>query len=80
MCTVFLSLTYAFFEPIRASVLATNRITKFLLVPDSLYLLAIPISYGVSVLTNDPRMMIVSVVLTDILICVVRVWYAAQVT
>ncbi len=80
VCTVFLSLTYAFFEPIRASVLATNRITKFLLVPDSLYLLAIPISYGVSVLTNDPRMMIVSVVLTDILICVVRVWYAAQVT
>ena len=33
--TAFISLTYAAFEPIRSAVLATNRITKFMLVPDS---------------------------------------------
>lgn len=31
MCAVFISLTYALFEPIRTSVLATNKITKFMI-------------------------------------------------
>ena len=35
---VFISLTYAAFEPIRTAVLATGRIVKFMLIPDSLTL------------------------------------------
>ncbi len=41
----FVSLTYAAFEPIRSAVLATNRITKFMLIPDSVSLLGLPIAY-----------------------------------
>ena len=33
-CAVFISLTYALFEPIRTSVLATNKITKFMILPE----------------------------------------------
>lgn len=78
--TIFLSLTYAMFEPIRTSVLATNRITKFLIIPESFYLLVLPISYLVCKMTNDPILLIVTIVAMDVLACVHRIYFAVKVS
>ena len=79
-CSVFLSLTYAAFEPIRTAVLATNRIKNFMLIPDSLYLLVLPIIYAVGRLTNNPTYLIIALVLYEIFICGIRTWFAIRVT
>lgn len=79
-CTVFLSLTYAAFEPIRTAIYATNRIRNFMLIPETLYLLVIPISYLVGKLTDSPFSLILSIVITDICVCAVRVYLATKVS
>jgi conserved hypothetical transmembrane protein; putative transmembrane protein len=76
----FVSLTYAAFEPIRSAVLATNRITKFMLVPDSFYLLVLPLGYFVAKLGDNPVSLIVTIVAFDMLTCIVRVCYAVKYT
>ena len=78
--TAFISLTYAAFEPIRSAVLATNRITKFMLVPDSFYLLVLPLGYFVAKIGGNPILLIITIVTFDILTCVVRVCYAVKYT
>jgi O-antigen/teichoic acid export membrane protein len=80
IATVFLSLTYAAFEPIRASVLATNRISKFMIYPEVFYLLIIPVGFIVSKISNSPIMLIVTVVGLDIVTCFIRAIYALQVS
>lgn len=79
-CTVFLSLTYAAFEPIRAAVLATNRIKNFMLIPDSLYLLVLPITYIVGNVTKNPLYLIIVLVSFEIIICGIRILLATHVT
>lgn len=79
-CTVFLSLTYAAFEPIRSAVLATNKISKFMIVPEAVYLIVLPVSYMVGKVTENPSMMIISVVLLDVLVCILRIYFAIKVT
>lgn len=79
-CTVFLSLTYAAFEPIRTAVLATNRIKNFMLIPDTLYLLILPIAYIVGRTTNNPLCLIIALVLFEIIICGIRILLATRVT
>lgn len=79
-CMVFLSLTYAAFEPIRAAVLATNRIKNFMLIPDSLYLLVLPITYIVGSVTNNPLYLIIVLVSFEIIICGIRILLATRVT
>ena len=76
----FVSLTYAAFEPIRSAVLATNRITKFMLVPDSFYLLVLPLGYFVAKSGNNPVFLIVTIVAFDMVTCIVRVRYAVKYT
>lgn len=79
-CTVFISLTYALFEPIRASVFATNRITKFLIIPEFFFLLVLPIGYVVSKTYNNPVILIVIIVGMDVMTCVLRTYYAVKVS
>lgn len=79
-CTVFISLTYAAFEPIRAAVLATNNITRFMLIPDSFYLLVLPVSYIICRVTDNPILMIAGVVIMDILRCGMRTYLASKVS
>ena len=79
-CTVFISLTYALFEPIRASVFATNRITRFLIIPEIFYLLVLPVGYAVSKTFNNPSILIVVIVGMDVLTCVLRTYYAVKVS
>lgn len=79
-CTVFISLTYSAFEPIRTSVFATGRITNFMIIPDCFYILVLPISYIISKIFNNPSYMIVSIVFMDIITCVLRTHLASKVT
>lgn len=81
ICSIFLSFTYAGFEPIRTAVLATNRIFKFMIIPDSAYLVSVlTISYAVARFIGNPIMMMVTVVTLDVFSCFIRLWYARKVT
>lgn len=78
--TIFLSLTYAIFEPIRTAVLATNYITKFMIIPNLFSIISLPISYIVARWTNRPEVLIVCVVGLEIVSCVIRGYYALKVS
>lgn len=80
ICIVIISITYALFEPIRSSVLASNRITRFLIVPDTFYLLVLPLGYYVSKITEAPIYLIISIVVMDVLTCILRTYYAVRVS
>lgn len=78
--TIFLSLTYAAFEPLRTAILATGRIVRFMLIPDGLYLLVLPVSWLVAAFTCSPTLMLFAIVGMDILVCALRVWLGTQVS
>lgn len=81
ICTIFISLTYAAFEPIRTAVMATNKIFKFMIYPEIFYLVTVlGLSYLVGKLTGNPIWMIATVVGLDIMTCVFRTYYAIKVT
>ena len=79
-CIVFISLLYAAFEPIRTAVLATNKIRNFMLIPESFYLLVLPISYFSYQLSQNTILLIVSIVIMDILTACVRVYCGSKVS
>lgn len=79
-CTIFLSLIYAAFEPIKVGVLATNQIAKFLVIPELYYFLIIPCSYWVCKNFNNPAITIIIIVVVEIIICFMRIWYAIKLT
>ena len=78
--TIILGLLYALFEPIRTSVLATNDIAKFMIIPNAFYILSLPICYSLSLWSYSPIVLIISVVVVDILGCGIRVFYALKVS
>lgn len=79
-CTIFLSLTYASFEPIRTAVYATGNITRFMIWPEVIFLLVLPISYYAGIMTNNPNALIVSMVIYEIIVCLIRVRLATKVS
>lgn len=79
-CTIFLSLTYASFETIRTAVYATGNITRFMIWPEAIYLLVLPISYYSGILTDNPNALIIAMVVYEIFVCVIRVWLATRVS
>lgn len=79
-CTVFISLTYALFEPIRSAVYATERIFKFLVIPDTFNLLVLPVGYVISRWLGSPVLLIASVVGFDVVACAIRVFYGCKVS
>jgi O-antigen/teichoic acid export membrane protein len=79
-CTIFISLTYATLSPIQTAVLASGRIAKFLLIPDSFYLLVLPVGYLACRWYPDPTLLIFIIVALDILACGLRALIAARVT
>lgn len=78
--TIFISLTYAAFEPIRTAVLATGRVSRFLLIPDAFYLLVLPVAYLVAKQTGSPNWMLVSIVGMDVVACMLRIWFGTRVS
>lgn len=78
--TVFVSITYSAFEPIRAAVLATGKIAKFMIIPDCFYVLVLPLGYIIGKLSNNPTYMIISIVGMDVITCAIRVYIASQVS
>lgn len=79
-CIVFISLLYAAFEPIRTAVLATNKIRNFMLIPDSFYLLVLPISYLSYNINKETKLLIISIVCMDILTACLRIYLASKVS
>jgi len=79
-CIVFLSLTYACFETIRTAVYATGNITKFMIWPEAIYMLVLPISYFAGIMTKNPNALIFSMVVYEILVCAIRIWLATKVS
>ena len=79
-CAVFLSLSYASFGALRTAVLATNQIKRFMIVPDALFLLVLPLGYAIGKITDSPSLFMVSIVMFEVLICGIRIIYASQVT
>lgn len=79
-CIVFISLLYAAFEPIRTAVLATNKIRNFMLIPESFYLLVLPVSYICYHFSQNAIWLIVSIVSMDILTACLRIYLASQVS
>lgn len=77
---IFLSLLYAIFEPIRTAVLATNHISKFMIIPNVYYIFTLPITYYLANSSNSPVILILSVVFFDITRCVIRIYYGLQVS
>lgn len=78
--TVFVGLMFSAFEPIRTAVMATGHITKFMLYPYLFYLIVLPVSYILGVATDSPVWMIGGIVIVEILLCLVQIYYASRVT
>jgi O-antigen/teichoic acid export membrane protein len=76
----FVSLIYAAFEPIRTAVIATNRISKFMLIPEAINILTLPLCFWVGKYTHNPTFFIQMVHSCEILILIVRIYYATKVS
>lgn len=77
---ILVSLIYALFEPIRASVLASNCITKFMLIPNALSIFLLIPCYFLSKLLPYPYVFAIAILGTEILVCIIRIYYAIPVT
>ena len=78
--TIFLSLLYALFEPIRTAVLATNHISKFMIFPNVFYIFTLPLCYYLAYKSNSPVILILSVVFFDVIRCLFRLYYGLHVS
>jgi hypothetical protein len=79
-CLVFVSLMYAAFEPIRIAVFATNNISKFMLIPDTINILTLPLCFLVGKYSQNPTFFIQTVLFCETLIFFVRIYYAINVS
>lgn len=75
---IFISLSYALFEPIKTSVLATNNIRNFLLMPDLLYIILIPACYYISNITQKPISIIITILAFEIIISALKLFFASK--
>lgn len=80
-CAIFISLAYAWLEPVRTAVLATGRIGRFMIVPEVAYLLLVlPLAYAVGKVAGSPVAMMATIVAMDIVRCALRVGCARRVS
>lgn len=79
-CLVFVSLMYAAFEPIRIAVFATNNISKFMLIPDTINILTLPLCFLAGKYSHNPTIFIQVVLLCEVIIFFIRVYYAINVS
>ena len=79
-CTVVISLMYSAFEPIRTSMLATGRIARFMIVPESVAILLLPINYLIGHQSDNATWLILSILGAEIASFACRCWYAVKAT
>ena len=60
--------------------MATNHITKFMLIPDGVSLFGLPIAYICAKIGGSPTILVYVVLAMEILACVLRVYYGVQVS
>ena len=77
---VFVTLLHVAMGLMHEAVFATNRIFKYLIVPNSIYLFAIPIGYGIGKYTGNPNIFIIVIVIINALSILMRVIYVQKVT
>lgn len=77
---IFLSLLYALFEPIRTAVMATNNITRFMIIPNWMYIFLLPLCYIVSIMTKNAGVLIIFVIFIEVVVCTFRIYFALKVT
>lgn len=77
---VIISLIYSIIEPIRTSVMATNRITKFMYIPNGMYLCLLPIAYWLSLKTQMAIVLIGSILFIEVVVFIMRLVYAIKVS
>ena len=79
-CIVFVSLAYAVFEPIRTSLLATSRIARFMVVPETVAILILPLNYAIGKYTGNATWLILSILGAEMASFFFRCWYAVKAT
>lgn len=77
---VFVTLFHVAMGPMHEAVLATNNISKYLIIPNSFYLIAIPIGYVIGKYTNSPDFFIIITVIINIASILMRLIYIRKVT
>lgn len=77
---VFVSLVVSAMEPVKIAVLTSNRIVQYLIFPDSLFLLVLPLSYLVGHLTSNPNWQMAVIVFLDVLCCSLRIYIGIKTT
>ena len=77
---IFMSLLNAGFEIVRTSVIATGRIRKFVIYPNTMHLLLLPICYIINRYFNSPILMMIIVVIIDYLIYGFRLYLASRIS
>lgn len=79
--TIFISLTYAIISPVSVLVQASGKIKRFMTIPDIFYLLTVTaLSFTVAYFTKNPILTIVSIVITDMISCLLRIVIAQKET
>lgn len=79
-CTIFLSLLYAIFEPIRTLVYATNSISKFLIIPNSIQLVLLLFIYYICKYYNNPYYLIICLIIIELCICCIGTLIATEIS
>ncbi len=78
---IFLSLTFAIFDPIRTAIYATKNIKKFLLIPDVLHILFLfPFAYFTWKITKSPVWVMGFIVILEIFMLGLRIIIAMKET
>ncbi|MCD8235723.1 MAG: oligosaccharide flippase family protein [Prevotellaceae bacterium] len=78
-CIVFVSLSYALLEPFRTAVNASNKIFQFTIIPDSVYLLVLPLSYAIGKSTGNPDIFMFTIVLIEIISVCLKIIYSTKI-
>ena len=75
---IILCIFNAIYEPIRSAVLASNKIIAFMLTPNILYIICLPIIYYININANEPIILIQCVVFIDVIIYFIRLYLARK--
>lgn len=77
---VIISLIYSITEPIKTSVLATNRIFNYMFIPNCAYICLLPMIYWLSIRTKMEIVLIGSILIIAVIVFVMRLIYAIKVS